>query len=271
MKLLFAYSIEDSVSLGVADELKSLLGMEHDMEINGNRHFIQGDGIEMIELGTSLVNADYVEGLVKADLIVFLSRHRSAKGVTAFTVHPEGNWGTAAELGGRPKELGVSSPVNMLRFMRCLKAAASEAGSDAQVVYEATHHGPLLKTPSFFAELGGNQEAMDSTKLRSALADAAFRFTHPENDTSGYSKIVVHIGGLHYSGRATQLAMEKGYAFAHIMPKYYVAETDMLQQAMKRSDMPPELALVEWKSINADKRNMVLDKLKELGIDYERV
>jgi D-aminoacyl-tRNA deacylase len=269
--MLFVYSSEDAVSIGVADELKSMLGMEHDMEIDGNMHFRQGEGIEMLEVGTSLVEADYVERLVNADFIVFLSKHRSAKGIPAFTVHSEGNWGDAAELGGRPNELGMAAPLQMARFLGALRDAAAEAGSDVPVVYEATHHGPLLKTPSFFAELGGNDEAMGSTALRSVLADAAERFVHDKGGPKPNGKIAIYIGGMHYARRATELAMGKGYAFAHIMPKYYVDRTGMLAQAASRSDGKPEIALIEWKSINADKRNKVTSKLEELGLDYERV
>ncbi len=270
-RMLFVYSSEDAVSIGAADELKSMLNMEHDMEIDGNMHFRQGDGLEMLGVGTRLVDADYVERLVKTDFIVFLSKHSSAAGVPAFTVHSEGNWSDAAALGGAAKELSVAAPVQMKGFLAALHAAASEAKVDVQVVYEATHHGPLLKTPSFFAELGGNVETTQDTRLIGVLAEAAERFTHPEGDTMDYDKIAVYIGGMHYARRATELALNKDYASAHIMPKHYVDNVELLEQAFSRSSVKPEIALIEWKSINADKRNKVLRKLEDMGLDHERV
>ena len=268
--MLFVYSTEDPVSLGAAERLKRMLGMEHDKEIEGNMHFSDGVGTQMLELRSHLVHAEDLDCMIKANFVVFLSRHRSANGVTSFTVHSEGNWSAKAELGGKPKELGVAAPVQMLRFLRAIKDAGAKAASEVPVVYEATHHGPLLKTPSFFAELGGNEEAMNSGLLQAVLAEAAASFARPPDDAPYYSKVVMHIGGMHYSAKATKLALERGYAFAHIMPKYYVDEIDMIGQAFSRSDRAPEIALIEWKSINADKRNKIINRLEELGIDYER-
>ena len=45
----------------------------------------------------------------------------------------------------------------------------------------------------------------------------------------------------------------------------------MLEQAIRRSDEPPESAVIEWKGINASTRESVIKALGTIGIDYERV
>ncbi len=264
--MLLAYTTTDSVSAAAAERLKPMLGMVHDADLRGHMHFSSGP-IEMLELSTPLVDAQMLDSLGSWDLIVFLSRHRSAKGVPAFTVHAEGNWGQSADLGGTPGELGMAAPVQMLGFLRSISSAASMAGAKAQVVYEATHHGPLLSTPSLFMEFGGGESAKMKKHKAEMLADYAYRILDADDY---HEKIVVGIGGQHYSEKFTRLALSKGYAFAHIMPKHFVAETGMLAQAFERSRPRPTGAVIEWKSINAVARDKLVQTLDLLGFEYER-
>ncbi len=267
--MLLAYTTTDSVSAAAAERLKPMLGMVHDADLRGHRHFSSGP-IEMLELSTPLVDAQMLDSLGSWDLIVFLSRHRSAKGVPAFTVHAEGNWGQSADLGGTPGELGMAAPVQMLGFLRSISSAASMAGAKAQVVYEATHHGPLLRTPSFFAEMGGSEEAMSDPVMLDTFVSAVADFVNGQSDPTPAGKVAVYLGGTHYPAKATAMALGKGYAFAHIMPKHFVAETGMLAQAFERSRPRPTGAVIEWKSINAVARDKLVQTLDLLGFEYER-
>lgn len=45
----------------------------------------------------------------------------------------------------------------------------------------------------------------------------------------------------------------------------------MLQKAIEKSDRTAELAVIEWKGIKAADRDMIIKRLGELGLDYERV
>ena len=194
---------------------------------------------------------------------MFLSMHSSERGIAAFTVHAEGNWGDDARLGGKPKKLSMASPSNMLSMLN----AVHKKKDQLQATYEATHHGPLLNAPSFFVEVGGTKQATDSKELAETLAGAVVDFLTA--DEAEYGKVAIGIGGTHYPEKFTRLALDGKYAFAHMMPKYNLHE-DMLQQAIERSDIRAETAVIEWRSLNSEQRTAILHELERIGVDYEK-
>ncbi len=240
------YTKSDVVSLNASEYLSSIKGK-----------------YELLEVSGELVYSD-ADGMANSTPLIFLSKHVSQKGIPSFTVHSLGNWSEKADLGGEPHELSVASPVEMLSILKYM----DKTSSGIEVTYEATHHGPLTKKPSFFAEVGGNLEIVSRKDLAEKLAEAVLQGIEKCSEPK---KIVVGIGGNHYPSKFTRLAIEKDYAFAHIIPRYYVNETQMLFQAFQRSVPKPASAVIEWKSLNSAERLKVLNTLKEIGVDYERV
>lgn len=218
---------------------------------------------KMVKSDSELINADVPENIEEP--VIFASKHVSSKSIASFTVHSEGNWSSKAELGGKPKTLSASAPVEMLSVLS--KMAKLKVG-DIDVTYEATHHGPYTLKKSFFAEVGGNLDIIENPKMAEILAEALIQAFESDNY---YKKVVVGIGGNHYSSRFTKLALEKGYAFAYIMSRYYVSEIDMLSQAFELSYPKPEIAVIEWKSLSSIERQDIIKKLNEVGVDYERI
>ena len=260
--IYFAYSSE-TASSNIATALRGLLGLEEKDDFHGMRHFGCGD-VNMIEVGCRIINAEFLSDLIDAP-IVFLSRHSSSMGVSAFTVHPEGNWSADASLGGMPKTLSVSSPICMLKTLKSINDI-NDTGLD--VTYEVTHHGPLVNSPSFFVELGGNEQTIGSTDHAELLARAVARSIDAD---VGYDKIAVGFGGMHYPKKFTSLALEGKYAFSHMMPKHHIGNIDMIGQAFARSDPVAEIAVIEWKGIKGADREVILRELARLGIDYAKV
>jgi D-aminoacyl-tRNA deacylase len=265
------YSALDEASSNMAMHLAK----EHDfeeIEVLGPKVFA-GDGVRMYETRSQLIHAEFVDSL-GLETAYFLSKHESEAHVPAFTTHSLGNWGPEAQFGGRPMELSYAAPVAMLAVLSNL----TRAGGVAARTYEATHHGPLLRTPSLFVEIGGTPEIIRSVECAARAAEAAYSaFAEQLSKESSFSKIAVGIGGGHYAEAFSRLATEKGYAFSHIMPKYAIAKegasTDfkMLEQCMVRTTHEPEVAVMDWKGLGAAARNEAIKKLNELGIDYERV
>ncbi|MDE1870657.1 MAG: hypothetical protein KGI06_00245 [Candidatus Micrarchaeota archaeon] len=258
----FVYS-KDVTSSNIASSLKAELGLEEAESFHGMRSFV-ADRIRMIEISDALVHAESLDGILD-DTAIFLSRHSSSMGIASFTVHAEGNWSSENPLGGRPKSLSVSSPVGMIKV---LGAIGRMNISGMGTTYEATHHGPYLDNPSFFVELGGNEDMMKSVAHAKLIASAIAVSLDEEPE---YDKIAVGIGGMHYPEKFTRLALEGKYAFSHIMPKYHIACIDMLGSAFERSDIGAEIAVIEWKSIKAVGREMIVRELNRLGIDYAKV
>jgi len=265
MSVCLVYSVLDTASVNIAEALKEAVDFRDSDSLGGHAHFIS-DIAEMVELKSGMIDADFIDGTIKTDLVAFLSKHSSAKGVAPFTVHAEGNWSEEAKFGGKPKSLSVSSPVNM---MAVLKSVKKFNGTDVPVMYEATHHGPLLNTPSMFVEIGGDENAVRSKEYAGIIANSVVAML--SDGDRDYDKVAIGIGGTHYPEKFTSLALEGRYAFAHMMPRYQIGNVDMLQKAMERSDMEVEVAVIEWKSIKAVDRDMVIKRLEELGLDYERV
>ncbi len=262
--MILVYSKDNQISSRVGGELIKNFGFEKSEERKRAVVFRAGDKL-LVEIEGRAMDAGFLDSEFSTDCFVFLYSHFSSAGVAAMTVHPEGNWSEDNSIGGLPMELGCAAPMQMFSALRRLSANRIE---NADVTYEATHHGPLLKTPSFFMEVGGTDSEELIKELCRVLALSAFEISYPEKSMN---KVVLGIGGGHYPKKFTRMAIENGVAFAHIMSKHSIDSVKMLGQAISRSEPRPSEALIEWKSLNSNQRKMVVDELDHLGIRYERV
>ncbi len=262
-------STADIASVNIAKALERLFEFS-ESSINGYPCKKYGK-LCMICTDKELINTEFVDSF-GLELIYFVSRHSSEKGISSFTTHPLGNWTFEAKLGGKPRQLSYAAPIEMLGVLNGF--AKFNPSAEMSVSYEATHHGPLLHTPSLFVELGGNSAIIENEKLAEV---PAYAIKHMLDNGAEYSKVVLGIGSNHYPSKFTKLALEQGYAFTHMLPKYAMLNADgtdnfsMLQQALERSSIAPEAAVIEWKSMNASLRNSAISALNEIGLDYERI
>ncbi len=257
------FSGNDIASKNIAEHIVRKYGFD---EVDGN--YVNGN-IEIREYGGQLTELSISEG--RFDAAYMLSMHRSAAGVGALTTHSTGNFTLEAKLGGKPRSLSISSPLRMLAVLRRLWS--ENAGIEKS--YEATHHGPLLEIPSLFVELGGNDEAINNKALAGAVGDAVYSGMS-EGDIE-YEKAVIGIGGGHYPRKFTRIAVEKGYAFGHIMPRYSFFNYDgtdnfsMIGSAAERSDIEIDAAVIEKKGVSSAEREAIIKELDRLGMEYEMV
>ncbi|MCI4323879.1 MAG: D-aminoacyl-tRNA deacylase [Thermoplasmata archaeon] len=161
--------------------------------------------------------------------LVFASIHRSEVGPTSFTVHPIGNPGSSAPLGGRPGTLVPTDPRLMAAALRQMGDRAPTLGIAA--TYEATHHGPHSPLPAFFAELGGSvgfdrPEPTAVGALASILANL---------DPDPADHVAIGIGGGHYAPHFTDLVRRRRWAFGHLLSKHSLSALDerVAQQALE--------------------------------------
>lgn len=158
-------------------------------------------------------------------VLVFPSVHRSERGDVALTVHPLGNPGPSAEVGGRPLTLVPAAPRLMADGLRRLTEGARSLGIPA--TYEATHHGPHLGLPSFFIEVGGGDPDHPKEPATKLIADVVSSLAEDPSDT-----IVLGIGGGHYAPHFTDLAVRRSLAFGHILARHVL---DGLEPAVARA------------------------------------
>ena len=149
----------------------------------------------------------------KIDNIVFLSRHKAASGRPSLTVHPIGNWGTA-EYGGKESKVSGAAPEWMTGLLLNIR---NNRISGYDVCFEATHHGPLLETPTMFLEIGSSESEWGKKGPARALIKSLLRL----EPVKGIN--VIGIGGGHYTPRFTEAAFSHEVCFGHMVANYGVS------------------------------------------------
>lgn len=195
------------------------------------------------ELFPELLWWDEVSNEIKRinEPIVFISRHQSRR-EDMFTIHFTGDFenglSTAAPLEARAV------------FMNLL-----ENQYELPVYLEATHHGPVMNTPCFFAEIGSSQRAWENEKYVEFLVESVM------NADVKKTEVVCGIGGSHYPEKFTD--MEKELAFGHICPKYAQKHLNkhVLNEMLEKSGAK---RFIVWKSYVK-----TLGSLKTLLEEYE--
>ena len=176
---------------------------------------------------------------IKPKLAIFISRHRSKTGEPTLTTHPIGNYGKA-KFGGMSKHLSKSSPKLMTHLMRIMKKNAEKEKLYHKVCFEVTHHGPYMKVPTLFAEVGSVQEEWEKDQPANVVAKSILELLenyHNEDDFTNDTPVLVGIGGGHYAPRFTEVALEKKIAFGHMIPSYHIKEGnidgEMIEKALQ--------------------------------------
>jgi D-aminoacyl-tRNA deacylase len=140
-----------------------------------------------------------------------------------------------------------------------------------EVSYECTHHGPSLNTPTMFAELGSSPKQWSDSKAAEAVAHATMKTISKVGESQ--VKAVLGIGGPHYNGKFTRMALESDMAFGHMIPKYAVSyvDSDILRQCVKRTLEKVQSVVLDWKGIKGEHKPRLVGMLEEMGIPFEKV
>jgi D-aminoacyl-tRNA deacylase len=245
MTVVLVESLPDPASVGIATALRSSVASEStktSFESHPVLRFPTMDDAVMVTTPALHIRDEHLDRRlaqagIKADLIVFLSKHQSETGRPTLTAHPVGNFGEA-RYGGEPATLGPSRGDLLTEALRALVHARDARAYAAEVSFEATHHGPVLDVPSIFFELGSGPKDWDDPAGHRVLADAAERLLSaaPWPD---YPR-VVGLGGGHYGPRFTEAALTKRVHFAHIVPSYHAkAIADPRRTAQRLKDASP--------------------------------
>ena len=164
----------------------------------------------------------------KIDNIIFLSRHKAASGRPSLTVHPIGNW-NGAEYGGKESKVSGAAPEWMTGLLLNIKRNRI---SGYDVCFEATHHGPLLETPTMFLEIGSSESEWERKEPAKALIKSLLELEPAEGIK------VIGIGGGHYTPRFTEAALSHKVCFGHMVANYGVSvlSPKLITEAIKRSN-----------------------------------
>jgi D-aminoacyl-tRNA deacylase len=196
-----------------------------------------------------------------ASLIIFASKHRSKEEVNSLTVHCTGNPSEEARLGGRPKELAVSSPAGMKSILAEMKRLVEEKSLKYDVTLEVTHHGPTeLSVPSLYAEIGSTETQWRDPDAGEVAAKAILAVSLCK------VPIALGFGGGHYAMRQTGLLLETDISFGHNFPKHQLEFVDeaLIMQAVEKSNA--DFAYFDRKSMKSEDRNRISAVLDKLGL-----
>ncbi len=153
-------------------------------------------------------------------VLVFPSIHKSERDVESLTVHPLGNPGPTAEVGGRPRTLNETAPRRMSATLRRLAELGRSLGLPA--TFEATHHGPYLGLPAFFVEIGYGRRPGPTDEAVRGLATLLTE----EVDEDPRDRVAVGAGGGHYAPHFTDLVLKRRWSFGHLLSRHALAEID---------------------------------------------
>lgn len=265
--ILVATSLADPASENIRRQLLLQGDWEEAGSFEGRPVLRKGDRI-LLTLEESHLYRDYLDKAVEEalgeppSLVIYASRHRSESGMRALTVHPIGNFGEA-RLGGKPGRLVPTAPHWMTQALRLLKEKSK--GLDHAVSFEATHHGPYLETPTFYIEVGSDEQAWDEEKPARIIAEVILQVQPLE------SPVAIGIGGGHYVPRLTDVALGRRISFGHLIPSYAIDSLGEVPLSQAIEETPGStLAYIHRKALKADSRSRLETLLQEQGLTVVR-
>jgi D-aminoacyl-tRNA deacylase len=232
---------------------------------------LDGKQVHLVTLKKETVNAQTLpEDFPNAELIVFLSRHRSESGKPTLSVHTPGNFADA-ELGGLPRTLSVAPAAAMRDALKTMAQLKTELKLAYEVSYECTHHGPSLNVPTMFVELGSTPQQWQDERAAKVVAEAAIQAVVKFDKTD--RNAAIGIGGTHYNARFTQLALDGKALFGHMIAKYALPNFDaeILRQCLERTFETVDHAILDWKGIKGDDKPKILDALADVDLPFEKI
>jgi D-aminoacyl-tRNA deacylase len=226
------------------------------------KKFLEEFSVEYHEVEKESIYCENLDERIDGDVFIFATTHRSEKGVPSLTVHAPGNW-SSADLGGKESELCVAPATVIRRLYLSLKEKF-----DGVVSLEVTHHGPYMKKPVCFLEIGCSEKEWVDPALGKIIGEVLKDLvSNPYEE----AKTVIGIGGGHYAPTFNRTLEKTDYAVGHILPKYKLDDLneEMLKQAFERNLEKVELVLLDWKGLGPNKEKIV-SLLEKLGYPYEK-
>jgi len=273
--ILLVHSAKDPAGVNIAKSIHQRLQFKRTSRI------FQESPVYTVEFGSKQVShvtlneePVYPQGLPEsfpeAQLVVFISRHSSLSGKPTLSVHVPGNL-AEAELGGLPRQISVAPAKAMQTSLRTLDCLKTEKQLDYEVSYECTHHGPSLRVPTMFVELGSSEKQWQDERAADVVGQAAMEGIASFGTLS--ASAVLGIGGTHYNQKFTAMALRNEAAFGHMVPKYALPQLDleMLQQCVERTWEKVDCAVLDWKGIKSEDKPKLMGSLAELGLQVRKV
>ncbi|MFA5746313.1 MAG: D-aminoacyl-tRNA deacylase [archaeon] len=250
MNFLLVFSEKDPASINFYNTFTNNYEIkDNQLVIDGNNSIflckIDEMHIFILEKNLYSIVSNYKE----IDYIIFLSKHSTLSETKphSITVHAIGNWGKA-ELGGVDETVVETDPILIRSLL--LELYDNKPKSIAyEIKQEATHHGPFLKKPTIFVEIGSEENAWNDPVVSRFVVDCLIKVIKNYDkekikNENGWIE-TVGIGGSHYCTKFNRFTFnkEEKYCFGHIIPDYALKEIFdkqklklILEQAKQKSN-----------------------------------
>ncbi|MDD1651415.1 MAG: D-tyrosyl-tRNA(Tyr) deacylase [Methanomicrobiales archaeon] len=246
-------SAQDEAGCNIRAHLQDLLATEY----AGERAESLLSEFRLREVPGRLIYEDGIDRDLDADLILFISRHRSIHPTPVLTVHVTGNL-AGADFGGRPRSLPPAAPEWMQAILSGLRKHAPEG---YRASYEVTHHGPTeLSLPSLFAEIGSTETEWRDPRAGEAVARAILG-ARPRHGIR-----LVGCGGTHYAARQTEIATGSTGAFGHMAHSREIPVLDAEMVRLMRDRTRADAAYIDRKAVPVPEQRRLEEILAGLGL-----
>ena len=172
----------------------------------------------------------------RADVFIFLSKHRSHSSIPTLTCHFTGNFSADNSHGGNPRQIAISYPSLQKAYLKAITAAARKKVSEYEVIIEATHHGPTsLNKPVLFVELGSSEKQWVDENAAAVICDTLLDILHKGFEHC--QNVGIALGGTHYPKKFNKLLVESKFGLAAVASKHNLEAIDdaMLKQMVEKS------------------------------------
>ncbi len=268
MSVLIVASKRDAAAQNIVRQLVRLKGFKPVGD--GSDDFLQSESVYLKLVESDGIYTDTLGVDLKFSAVIFASRHRSESEEPALTVHWTGNSTGRADFGGKPKSLSFADPPQLRAALLALDEAREALKLDYAVTLEATHHGPTeLGVPTLFVEVGSTEREWNDGQAGTAASEAIWKAaTAPAS-----GKAAIGFGGGHYCNKQSMAIRKDGYAFGHILSKYFFEDYDeeIVRMAFKRTLGECHTAVVDWKGVRGSERSKLLETLKSMDVEVVRV
>jgi len=221
--------------------------------------------------------------------VIFPSRHSAASGNASLTIHPIGTMQVPSDeipgYGGRAGDCPPPNP-RIGAWWRELNRVASDL-DEFDLSLEATHHGPWIETPSLFIEIGSTSETWGHKGAAKLLAGIIHRGLGLDDSAglgvwNGIGRVVVTLGGGHYTPRGNLLASHEGIWIGHMLATYALPFSKneagevggMWENSIRKAITATQqgfpggevICSMDKKAFKGWQRQAIRDLLEELGI-----
>ena len=262
-------SRQDVASMTMANYLINSRAFSRDTDT----YFLQSKQYQSIKLHISNKSLLYLEDLDEnypdSIAFIFLSEHRSQKGIPTLTCHCTGNYG-GNQYGGNPRQLAIAFPYLQKQYLRTVVTLRALIPG-YEIVIESSHHGPTsLKKPVLFIEIGSTENQWTDRNSSALVCESLLKVI--DNSLGSCEKVAIGLGGTHYPMKFNKLLLESEYGLAAVAAKHNLESIDknMLDQMITKSLEKVTHIIVDWKGLGREK-NRIMELIARPGLDILRV